>query len=723
MAFAFKNSLIKYSRHSINFLVLCILISSLWMPYTQSLATRMRNNSYDFYQRLLPRTYVDAPVKIVEIDNASLEKIGQFPWSRLRFAELVTKLEHLGAKVIAFDMLFSEPDRTAPKQLINLFADYPKLQQQLLKVPDNDVLFAQTIQKSAVVTSFMLKKFSNQHQLPTPKAGIIIRGEVPFNQLNCLQTDTIHSLDIFETAAQGNGSVAYFTDEDGVIRNIPLFICLHDNFSPNHYRLAPSLSLEAVRLFKQQQNYQINSDLNTSIESIQMGSQLKIQTSANAHLWLHYTPTHGSRYIPAWKILSNQVPKQDIAGKIIFIGVTANNLLDLRFSPFGYSIPGVEIHAQASEQMLQNTYLETLRFETLWDSIFLITIACLFHFFSQKINGLALFSLLIALVITILSLGTFTFLHWRVFIDPIIPIVFSMVLFSVDFIQKQLQTEAEKRWLRIAFGRYISPNRVKHLIEHPDSLTLGGEYRECSFVMTDLADFTTLMEQHPPHECVSLLNNYLDGMIQIAFQHQGTLDRIVGDAVAVIFSAPIVQIDHRQQALKCALAMDAYALQFSQQQNTQGVQFGITRIGVCTGKVLIGNFGGKTMFDYRALGDPINTASRLEGANKYFGTRVCVSASTLDGCNEFKVRPIGDLILKGKSNLIPTFELLSNEDYAMESTQDYLHAYQKLTQKSLDALTCFQQLVETYPHDRLSSYHYQRLKNQEIGSIIRLKDK
>lgn len=395
----------------------------------------------------------------------------------------------------------------------------------------------------------------------------------------------------------------------------------------------------------------------------------------------------------------------------------------MRFNPFGYLIPGVEVHAQLTEQLLQNSYLTTPNWEDALTIVLLLLSWCIFYAVNNKVGGM--FLMLIGFInITAVMAGTwFFFMKAQLLIDPLFPSLGIFSLLIIFFIQKQLKTESEKRWLRNAFGRYISPNRVKHLIEHPDTLVLGGEYRECTFVMTDLAGFTTLMEKYPPHECVSMLNSYLEGMIEIAFKYHGTLDRIVGDAVAVIFSAPLIQPDHCQLALECVIEMDAYAMQFVSEKNNQGVNFGITRIGVCTGNVLVGNFGGKTMFDYRALGDPINTASRLESVNKQFGTRICVAESTLSQCQNVMARPIGFLILKGKQEKIKTFELLSKTQFNSPLTSEYIAAYQKMEAEEPDALDAFALLLKNYPNDTLTQYHYKRLQQRETGSTITMLNK
>ncbi|MGZ8224063.1 MAG: CHASE2 domain-containing protein, partial [Methylobacter sp.] len=482
---------------------------------------KIRNTSYDWFQRLQPRIYQDAPVKILAIDDQSLEKIGQFPWPRTKTAELIDKLQLLGAKVIVFDMLFSEQDRTSPKELAKLFPQYPELNHQLASLPDNDAALITAMNKADVVTGFMLKPDDYKSQLPTVKGHVVVQGNPPI--LKCF-SDTINNLPVIEAAGKGNGTFSYIADEDGVVRTVPLFMCLQD-------RLYPSISAEAVRLFKQANQYTIQTEKeenNAGIEQIFIGD-MPIISNTEGYTWLHYTPSLPERYIPAWQLLEDKIKKDDIQGKIIFIGVTAGALLDMRFNPFGYLIPGVEVHAQLTEQLLQNSYLTNPGWENALITTLLVLIWCVFSMLNDRVSGLKL-TVIGFTSISIVIIGAWLFfVKDKLLIDPIFPSLGIISLFMAFFIQKQLKTENEKRWLRNAFGRYVSPNRVKHLIDNPDTLVLGGEYRECTFVMTDLAGFTTLMEKYPPHECVLMLNSYLEGMIDIAFKYQGTLDRIVGD--------------------------------------------------------------------------------------------------------------------------------------------------------------------------------------------------
>jgi adenylate cyclase len=253
------------------------------------------------------------------------------------------------------------------------------------------------------------------------------------------------------------------------------------------------------------------------------------------------------------------------------------------------------------------------------------------------------------------------------------------------------------------------------LIKQPGALELGGRRQDCSFVFTDLVDFTTWLEGMDPAAAVTLLNDYLDGMIAIAFKHQATLDRIVGDALVLMFSAPVVQVDHPHRALSCAWEMHQFSNQYVARLAARGVPFGLTRIGVHSGEVIVGNFGGSTIFDYRALGDPINTAARLESANKQFGTLICVSGTTLSACPEWPARPIGQVILKGKTQPIAVYQPL---DPQHPGDPAYAAAFELLRQHSPQALDAFAQLAVQRPEDPLVALHLARLRAGQTGDLM-----
>jgi adenylate cyclase len=281
---------------------------------------------------------------------------------------------------------------------------------------------------------------------------------------------------------------------------------------------------------------------------------------------------------------------------------------------------------------------------------------------------------------------------------------------------RRRQAEAERAYASLC--RFFSPNLAQQLASDVGAVDLGGQRREIATLFTDIAGFTTLVETLEPSILGPLLNDYLTGMTDIVFAHDGTLAKIVGDALHVLFGAPGEQPDHATRAVDCALALDAYAQSFRERWNRQGPALGSTRIGVHAGPAIVGNFGGGRYFDYTAYGDTINIAARLESANKQLGTRICVSAKLAEKVKDFHGRPVGDLVLRGRSESIRALEPLRAEQYEGPATASYLEAFAKLEANDTSAISAFASHVGTQPEDQLAAFHLKRLLNGAKGTKI-----
>ncbi len=302
------------------------------------------------------------------------------------------------------------------------------------------------------------------------------------------------------------------------------------------------------------------------------------------------------------------------------------------------------------------------------------------------------------------------FVRGGLLLDPILPTFGLLAAHAGGSLARYAGSERSAQRLRLAFTHYLSPDLVAVLASDPGRLKLGGESREMTFLFTDLEGFTAMTEASGAEALVSLLNAYLDGMCSIAMSHGGTVDKIVGDAVHVMFNAPLDQPDHAERAVACALALDAFAEAFRQRQQAQGVPFGRTRIGVNTGRAVVGNFGGTRRFDYTAHGDAINTAARLEAANKALGTRICVARSTCDKVSGVAFRPIGTLMLKGKSVGVEVFE--PTERPAAELSA-YREAFERLVIGEAGAAEDLLGLHEAHPDDPILALHACRIQSGE----------
>ena len=283
--------------------------------------------------------------------------------------------------------------------------------------------------------------------------------------------------------------------------------------------------------------------------------------------------------------------------------------------------------------------------------------------------------------------------------------------------------EARRRQLaaeraHASLSRYFSPNLAERLASVADAVDLAGQRREIATLFTDIAGFSTVVEALEPELLGPLLNDYLAGMTEIVFAHEGTLAKVVGDGMHVLFGAPGEQHDHATRAVACALALDDFAQTFCRQWNDRGIALGMTRIGVDAGLAIVGNFGGSRFFDYTAYGDTVNVAARLESANKQLGTRICVSAAVAGRAEGFRGRPVGDLVLRGRSEPIRAFEPLTAEQQADVKAQSYLGAFALLEANDPTALAAFATHVGTWAGDQLASFHLKRLLNGTRGTRI-----
>ena len=322
---------------------------------------------------------------------------------------------------------------------------------------------------------------------------------------------------------------------------------------------------------------------------------------------------------------------------------------------------------------------------------------------------------------TAMNLGAFDFVTKPIdFTD--LDLTISKTISDLETLRKVDRLRRTAEQAKQSLSRYFSPNLVQQLVEYPDSLNLSGDRREMTFVFTDLTAFTPLVEAHTPSTIVKLLNAYLDEMTKIVFRWGGTVDKVVGDAVHAIFGAPQEQPDHAAKAISCAMEMDQFAETFRQQKNSEDIPLGVTRIGVHTGLAIVGNFGGEQFFDYTAHGDAVNTAARLESANKYLGTRICVSEPVVDKIPGFTGRAIGTVLLSGKTEALKIFEPLTKERSASPGIQAYNNAFLKLEAKDPSANQAFAAIVGQYD-DPLAVYHLKRTLVGETGVEITLKQK
>ncbi|OQW75769.1 MAG: hypothetical protein BVN32_09510 [Proteobacteria bacterium ST_bin14] len=422
------------------------------------------------------------------------------------------------------------------------------------------------------------------------------------------------------------------------------------------------------------------------------------------------------------------LPDEWFKGKIVLIGAVLS-ITDRHRTPLAVvddgdqgNMPGITVMAHGISQVLDGRSVDRL------NPGYEIAITVMFALIGVGLGVLkkgAAFSfsvggIVIALYIAVAMVGYSRGIPLVPVIAPTIALTLSLWLMDVLIGGAERK---QRQFIQGAFSRYVSPAVVDQLVDDPTALSIKGDRREVTFIFTDIASFTTLSEGLTSEKLSEVLNAYLDGACAIILKYQGTIDKFIGDAIMAIFNAPIAQPDHAERAVKCALELDVYAEAFKKEQNAAGIPIGVTRIGIHTGIATVGNFGSATRMDFTALGDTVNTAARTEGVNKYFGTRICVTEESVSACPNLKFRPIGDVVLKGKTKPVGLFSPVSEADAATNVTADYMAAYALLKAEDPQGIEAFKALSVHYPDDAIIAYHGRRIAAGATSTLIVLEDK
>lgn len=422
------------------------------------------------------------------------------------------------------------------------------------------------------------------------------------------------------------------------------------------------------------------------------------------------------------------LPPDWFADKFVLIGTDLPNidrhptpLVSLEGTAAG-TLPGIAIHAQILAQTLSGRTLETL---SLLQTVALTSLTALvttLAFFLFKHPGR--FFLLLALTIVFYVLGVFALAASETLLLPILaPPVAALGCALLLALWRWRMDRSEGAFLKTAFSRYVSPAVVNRLSKGDLRLSAGGEKRTVTYLFTDLEGFTSLSENLPADRVAELLNRYLDRMCDLMTEHGATIDKIIGDAVVGFFGAPETDLDQTSHAVELALALDAFCENFRAEIAREGTSLGVTRIGIHCGEALIGNFGGRRFFDYTGIGDTVNTAARLEGANRYLGTRICVSEEVASACSGVRFRPVGDIVLKGRAEPVSCFEPVSAENASAPWLTHYLAAYQQMVNRTPEAPAAFEEVMQLNPEDGPTRLHHSRLRDGAVGAKVVLAGK
>src|ERR1700761_9034864 len=647
----------------------------------------LRVRVFDTFQRLAPRVKTGpSPVTIVDIDEPSLAKLGQWPWPRTVLADLVINLTNLGAVAIGFDMVFSEPDRLNPEVAARTMRYLDEATRSKLRdLPSNDQVLADAIRHSRVVLGETgLPEVTSEGDDPLPLTAIATLGQ---------GTDTLdfvyqfagllRNVPVIEKAAAGRGLVPIVPEGDGIIRRVPMVLRAQGN-------PMPSLSLEMLRVITGTPTILIKSD-QIGVQGIRLRG-LEIPTDSHGQLWVHFARADRSLYVSAADVLANNVPVDKIKGKLVLIGTSAAMLNDIKTTPVSKAMPGVEIHAQILESALTGGFVQQPSYGISLEFLAALIAGLFVIAFAPNLGPARLVALGALFATGLIGTSWYAYQYHRQLIDFTYPLLSTTAIYLTLIFSSFVSEQRQRKQIRGAFAQYMSPALVEQLAQSPEKLVLGGEEREMTILFSDVRGFTTISEvyKHDPQGLTSLMNRFLTPLTNAILARKGYIDKYMGDAIMAFWNAPLDDKQHQLNACNAAIDMlekiDELNKIREEEARDKGHAFLPLNVGVGlnTGVCVVGNMGSALRFDYSVLGDSVNLASRLEGQTKEYGFPIIVGSKTaLAVKNEFAILELDFIMVKGKKEPEVIYAIAGREDVAQSDR------FQRLRHLTIEMLACY----------------------------------
>jgi adenylate cyclase len=666
---------------------------------------RLELSSLDYRFQVRGQTKIDPRIVIVDIDQQSQEALGHWPFPRFHFAHLLDNIREDGGRVVAFDITFSKPDETA-KPLEELSSQLTAQQKNgeppnptllarietLRKEYDYDQQFADAIKRFGYVVLgnyFLYTQTDLKGVAPQTLASYAnALAYFPFPQVRPVPSfrskgakgrvdliDKYQDLGLVPHGAEANsdlltgavasevGGTGYFNcivDADGVVRRIALATPFGLDADRANWDLYASIDVQAIRL-----NLGLTNDQTilwygpSGVVSLDFGSKLKVRPDDVSRLMINY---HGWARTYPYVSFADAALKKFQPGtfkdKIVLVGASATGIGDLRVTPFGgLDFPGVEVHANLIDNILNRQFLRRGGKEALTDLFFVLLFGIPLGIWLAVVQPRWM-AMGFALLLPFAAIVYFAFLHGS-WLNFIVPALFTLIPnVSLVALYRVLIEEQEKRRVRGAFQQYVSPEVIRRLLDDPDRVK--PRKSEITVLFSDVRGFTSISESLDAQELADLLNGYLTEMTRIIFRNQGTLDKYIGDAVMALWGAPFDEPDHATRACEAALSMLARLAELQKEWRAQGKPVMDIGVGINTGIASVGNMGSSLRHGYTALGDSVNLASRLEGLNKEYGTRIIISESTHNALRSDRVlvRELDMIRVKGKLLPVTIYEVL-----------------------------------------------------------------
>jgi adenylate cyclase len=626
----------------------------------------LRVKLFDLLQAVQPRQVTQRPVTIVDIDEASLAEIGQWPWPRSTLARLVETLTAGGAVVVAFDVVFPESDRMNPAAVAETLGGLdPDTRRRLVDLPSNDQRFAQAIGNGRVVLGRGGAGAPRQYpsNVPLRKTIVVKRAAgAPGPEAFVVRAPAlIRNIPVVEQAAAGHGLVSLFPEADGVVRRVPAVM-------EHAGDLYPALAVEMLRVALRGSAILVEID-GAGVSAVRLSKQIGLPTDRNGRVWPHFSKYDLDKYVPAKDVLAGTVDPARIRDRLIVVGTSAFGLHDIRSTPVERAMPGVEVHAQIIENALTGGFLSRPNFINAPEFGLLLFGGLLMIWMVPRMG--ARWSLVLFCLVAggAFAVSWYLFSRERVLFDIGYSILAMLVLYTFLTYSGYASEEASRRRVRTAFAHYLSPAMVEKLAEDPSQLRLGGETRPMSILFCDVRGFTSISEgfKNDPEGLTGLINKLLTPLTAIILDRRGTVDKYMGDCIMAFWNAPLDDPDHARHACFAALEMQAAMAPLNERLAAEAAAGGRTHvplaigIGINSGEVVVGNMGSDQRFDYSVLGDDVNLASRLEGQSKVYGVGIVVGERTGAAAADLALLELDLIRVKGKREAARIFTVVGDE--------------------------------------------------------------
>lgn len=643
-----------------------------------------RNKVFDTYQELKPReipTPDQKPVTIIDIDEQSLETIGQWPWPRNVLAQLVQNLMKMEAQLIAFDIVFAEPDRMNPSNVASTLEgldDETKTRLEGLK--SNDSIFADSIRKSRVVLGQAGRPNETDGvKGPPVKKSVAIRklskgAPEPYDFLPRFPS-LVRNVPVIEQAATGrfggHGIFSVVPGKDGIVRNVP-------SLFGHEGQYFPSLAIEMLRVATGRAT--VLAKVNQAgMVGVGVAKGLEVKTDRIGQIWPYFSKRDWDKYVSAVDVLNGTADIAKIRGKLTILGTSAVGLRDIRSIPTERDIPGVEVHAQLIEAIVHKKYLTRPNFADAAELTFLLIGGIILVILVPWVG--AKWTAVLILVVSGGALGTswYLFSEQLYLLDATYSVTGLLAMYTCMTYAGYAREEANRRQTRDAFSKYLSPGMVERVAENPDELKLGGEQRDMTLLFCDVRGFTTISEQFDAVGLTALINKLLTPLTNAILERQGTIDKYMGDCIMAFWNAPFDDDDQEYNGCASALAMLAEMEPLNDRLEKEAEEEGRKHIplkvglGLNTGPCVVGNMGSDMRFDYSVLGDAVNLAARLEGQSKSYGMNVVLGPPTRAAVKDRLATIDLDYIqVKGKTEGTYIYGLMGDEEVLADPKFKYL---------------------------------------------------